>query len=81
VADKYGIAHDGLEFKVSRNSGVTVGVYKTEQEAEQEIAACQQDDLILETAIGLVKKAVDGLMRIHRIDRQTARSWVRDAAD
>jgi hypothetical protein len=81
VTDRYGIAHDGNEFKVSRNAGMTVGVYKTEREAEQEIAACEQDDLILETARSLVKKAVDGLMRMHRIDRQTAHSWVRVAAD
>ena len=60
---------------------MTVGVYKTEREAEQEIEACEQDDLMLETARSLVKKAVDGLMRMHRIDRQTARGWVRDAAD
>ena len=81
MSDRYGIKHDGYEFKVSQIAGVTVGAYKTEQEAQQNIEACEQDDLILKTARSLVKKAVDGLMRMHRIDRQTAHSWVREAAD
>ena len=78
--DRYGITHDGLEFKVSQNAGVTVGGYKTEQEAQQNIEACQQDDLMLKTARSLVKKAVDGLMRTHNIDRSTAQDWIKEAA-
>jgi len=62
MSDRYGIAHDGYEFKVSRIAGVTVGKFKTEQEAQQNIEACEQDDLILKTARGLVKKAVDALV-------------------
>jgi len=77
--DRYGITYDGLEFKVSQNAGVTVGGYQTEQEAQQNIEACQQDDLMLKTARSLVKKAVDGLMRTHNIDRSTAQDWIKEA--
>ena len=50
MSDRYGITHDRYEFKVSQIAGVTVGRYKTEQEAQQNIEACEQDDLILKTA-------------------------------
>jgi len=59
MSDRYGITHHGYEFKVSQIAGVTVGRYKTEQEAQQNIEACEQDDLILKTSRSLVKKAVN----------------------
>jgi hypothetical protein len=34
MSDKCGMTHDGYEFKVSQIAGVTVGRYKTEQEAQ-----------------------------------------------
>jgi hypothetical protein len=80
MSDRYGIAHDGYEFKVSQIAGVTVGRYKTEQEAQQNIEACAQDDLILKAARGLVKKAVDALIRTHHFDRSIAQNWIREAA-
>ena len=80
MSDRYGITHDGYEFKVSQIAGVTVGRYKTEQEARQSIEVCEQDDLILKTARGLVKNAVDALMRTHHFDRPTAQNWIREAA-
>ena len=80
MSDRYGIKHDGYEFKVSQIAGVTVGAYKTEQEAQQNIEACEQDDLILKTARSLVKKAVDALIRTHHFDRSTAQNWIREAA-
>jgi hypothetical protein len=46
MSDRYGITHDGYQFKVSQIAGVAVGRYKTEQEALQNIEACEQDDLI-----------------------------------
>ena len=78
MSDRYGITHDGYEFKVSQIAGVTVG--RTEREAQQNIEACEQDDLILKTARGLVKKAVDALMRTHHFDRPTAQNWIKEAA-
>jgi hypothetical protein len=69
----------GYEFKVSQIAGVTVGRYKTEQEAQQSIEVCEQDDLILKTAGGLVKKVVDALIGTHQFDRSTAQNWIREA--
>ncbi len=80
MSGRYGITHDGCEFKVSQIAGVTVGRYKTEQEAQQNIETCEQDDLILKTSRSLVKKAVDVLMRTHHFDRPTAQNWIREAA-
>jgi hypothetical protein len=44
MSDKYGMTHGGYEFKVSQITGATVGRYKTEQDAQQNIEACEQDD-------------------------------------
>ena len=81
MADRYGIEHDGSEFKVKQSAGVIVGAYKTEQEAQRNIEICEQDDLMLKTARRLVKKAVDVLIRMRHIDRSTAQDWIREAAD
>ncbi len=81
MADKYRMTPQGSRFIVSRNAGVTVGVYRTLQEAQREIQACERDDLILKKARSLVIKAVDVLMRMHHIDRRAAYSWIREAAD
>jgi hypothetical protein len=59
MSDRYGITHDGCEFKVSQIAGVIVRRYKTEQEALQNIEACEH---IISTArprkIGLEKRRV-----------------------
>jgi len=80
MSDRYGIAHNGYEFEIRQTAGVTVGGYKTEQEAQQNIEACEQDDLILKSARRVVKKAVDFLIRTHHFDRPTAQNWIREAA-
>ena len=59
---------------------MTIGVYSTQQEALREIAAFEQDDLMLETARSLVMSAVDVLVQTHNIDRRTAHDWIREAA-
>jgi hypothetical protein len=55
---------------------VTVGKFKTEQEAQQNIEACEQDDLILKTARALVKKAVDAFKRTGDFSTAASRSWI-----
>jgi hypothetical protein len=80
MADIYQMTIHGSEFIINHKAGGTVGVYKTETEARQEMADCQRDDLMLRTARGLVEKAVSALMRTHHIDRQAAHGWIREAA-
>ena len=81
MADKYRMTPQGSEFIVNENAGGTVGVYKTKQEAQRGMEDCQRDDLMLETAISLVEKAVEEYMRMHDIDRKAAHDWIREAAD
>jgi hypothetical protein len=81
MADKYRITAGSSEFIVNHNTGGTVSVWKTVQEAQQEIEVCEHDDLMLDTARSLVKKAVEEYMRMHDIDRQAAHDWIREAAD
>ncbi len=81
MADKYQMASHGSEFVVTENAGGTVGVYKTEKEAQQGIRDCQGDNLMLETARSLLAQAIDAHMRMHDIDRQVAHDWIREAAD
>ena len=50
MANKYRSAHDGSDFVVNYDVGVTVGAYETEQEAKLEIEVCAHDDFMLETA-------------------------------
>jgi len=81
MAKTYRITLHGPEFMVSPYAGVTVGVYNTTHEAQLAVEDCQRDDLMLETAISLVEKAVEEYMRMHDIDRQAAHDWIREAAD
>ena len=81
MTDKYRIEQDGSNFIVNYEAGGTVGVYETEQEAKQEIEVCAHDDFMLDTARSLVNAAVEAHMRLHRIDRQAAHDWIKEAAD
>ena len=80
MADKYRIAHDGPDFIVNDDAGVTVGVYQSEQEAKLEIEVCAHDDFMLRTARSLVNAAIHAYMRMHNIDHRTAHDWIREAA-
>jgi len=64
---------------VSRNAGVTVGVYDTQQEAQLTVEDCERDDFMLQTASSLVNAAGEAHMRLHNIDRQAAHDWIREA--
>ena len=79
MANKYRSAHDGSDFVVNYDVGVTVGAYETEQEAKLEIEVCAQDDFMLETARSLVGASVDAHMQLHNVDRQAAHDWIREA--
>jgi hypothetical protein len=78
--DKYRITHNNSDFIVTLEAGPAIGVCRTQHEAKQMIQIRQHEDLILETARGLVKKAVNELMRMHHIDRRTAQDWIKETA-
>ena len=79
--ETYRITHQGPEFMVSQNAGVTVGVYNTAQEAQLTVEDCERDDFMLQTARSLADAAVETHMRLHQIDRRAAHSWIREASD
>ena len=81
MTHNYRMTIDGSEFSVVDDSGATVSVCKTEREAEQIMASCEHDDLMLDTARSLVEKAVEEYMRMHDIDRQAAHDWISEVAD
>ncbi len=81
MAEKYRISVHGSKFTINHHNGDTVTVYKTQQEALQEIGSCEKDDFILELARDLTATAVKELMRIPKLDSQTAHDWIREAAD
>ena len=79
MADMYRMTIHGSEFIINHNAGGTVGVYKTEIEAQQGMEDCRRDDLMLRVARALVEKAVSALMRAQHIDRAAAHDWIREA--
>jgi 20S proteasome alpha/beta subunit len=76
--DKYRITHKNSDFIVTLEAGPTIGVCRTQDEAKEMIEIREREDLILETARRLVKKAVNDLMRTHDIDRRTAQDWIKE---
>jgi uncharacterized protein with PIN domain len=76
--DKYQITRNNSDFIVTLETGPTIGVCRTQDEAKQIIEIREQEDLILATARRLVKKAVKDLMRAHHIDRRTAQDWIKE---
>ena len=77
----YRIDRNGSQFTVTNNFGIEFAVYNTEKEARKGIQRCEQDDTMLQTARDLVTTAVQVFMDTYSIDRQAARSWIREAAD
>lgn len=76
--DKYRITQKNSDFIVTLEAGPTIGVCRTQGEAKEMIEIREREDLILETARRLVKKAVNDLMRTHDIDRRTAQDWIKE---
>ena len=77
----YRIEPDGGEFILVDASGETVGVYPSQDAAKQDIARCEQEDAMYETAKQLVATAVKAHMQMHGVDRETASYWIRSAAE
>jgi hypothetical protein len=81
MANEYRIKPDGPQFLIIDQAGETVGAYKTEREAKNEIDVCMSDDQMWESARLLVKNSVDSFMKMRNVDSRTAHYWIREAAD
>jgi hypothetical protein len=81
MANEYRIMPEGPQFLIIDQTGETVGVYKTERQAKDGIAACMSDDAMWDSARLLVKNSVDSFMKLQNVDSRTAQHWIREAAD
>jgi len=72
MTKEYKIESDGAEFIVIDGTGETIGVYLTQDAAEQDIERCKKDDAMWEPAKLLVDTAIKADMEKHEIDRGTA---------
>jgi hypothetical protein len=78
---EYRIEPFGSQFAVIDDAGKLVDTYPTEAAAKQDIARCEQEDAMYETAKQLVDMAVNTLMQMFGVDRETASYWIRSASD
>jgi hypothetical protein len=78
---KYSIkAVDGY-FLVLNAAGERVSTCSTEEAARQEIVECEKDDILWQDAKALVETAVEKMMEMHGLDRETAEYWIASAAE
>ena len=81
MANEYRIKLRGPQFLIIDQTGETIGVYKTEREAENGIVVCMGNDVMWDSARLLVEISVDMFMKMRNVDSRTAQYWIREAAD
>jgi len=77
----YCIEPSGPAFTVIDPWGETVNTYATEGAAQHDIERCKREDAMYETAKQLVDTTIKAHMKMHGVDRETARYWVCSAMD
>jgi hypothetical protein len=58
-----------------------VDSFDTEIEALQEIRRCHAEDVVWDSAKGLIAASIQTLAEMHDLDHDTARRMIRDATD
>ena len=58
-----------------------VDSFDTETEALEEILRCRAEDVVWDSAKGLIAASIQTLAEEHDLDRETARRIIRDATD
>jgi hypothetical protein len=81
MKNEYSIEPDGSEFIVVDPGGATIGVYPTEDAANEDIERAKKNDAMWNNAKLLVGIAIKAHMRTFGVDRETARYWILSAAD
>jgi hypothetical protein len=82
ITNEYRIEPAGNQFTVIDPWGEQlVNAYPTEDAAKQDIERCKREDRMYETAKQLVDTAVKAHMQVFGVDRETARYWIRSAAE
>ena len=78
---EYRIESAGHQFTIIDAVGNQVGIYPTEEAAQQAVERRRKQDAMLETAKLLLENAVKAHMQIHDIDHDTALYWIRIASE
>jgi hypothetical protein len=78
---EYRVETAGEQFIVIDPWGEQVNSYLTEETAKQDIERCKKEDAMYETAKQLVDTAIKAHMQMFGVDRETARYWIRSAAE
>ena len=68
-------------FAVLEGSGAAVEAFPSRRQATRFINGRVAEDKLLEAARQFIGVATNNLMRRHRINRATARLWIREAVD
>jgi hypothetical protein len=81
MTNEYRIEPVGSLFIVVDPWGEIVNRCSTETAARQDIERCKKEDAMYEGAKTLLDIAVKAHMKMHGVDRETARYWVCSAMD
>jgi len=81
MTNEYRIEPVGSLFIVVDPWGEIVNRCSTEEAAKADIERCEQQDAMWEPAKLMVDTAIKAHMRMHGVDRETARYWLSSAMD
>jgi hypothetical protein len=81
MSNEYRIEPAGTQFAVIDAGGERVNTYPTEEAAKKEIERCKKEDAMYKTAKRLVDAAMTAHAEMFGISRETARYWIRSAAE
>jgi hypothetical protein len=81
MSNEYRIEPAGTQFAVIDAGGERVNTYPTEAAAKKDIERCKKEDAMYETAKRLVDAAMTAHAEMFGISRETARYWIRSAAE
>jgi len=78
---EYQILNDNSKFIAIDSTNEVVGVYETEQDAEQDVNRAKLEDAMYKHAKILFHAAIASLINEFRVDRDSARYWVATASE
>jgi hypothetical protein len=81
MSKRYRIEPFVARWIVIDGAGTRARTYTTEEPAEQDIECCQREAEMYRTAKILVEVAIEALVQMHGVDRETAARWVFSVMD
>jgi hypothetical protein len=81
MLNDYRVVPSGDKFMLIDGAGQDVNTYFTRDAARRDIRRCKHQDVMWERARQLIDDAIQKHMVMFEIDRETARNWIRYAAE